>query len=87
MKKITALRNHLSGKNFPTHPPNHTLDFNINGEHNLNRNPSAGINPDVEDLLDFSASNEVDQMSQNPTGQNNAPNMTNLSNDQDIDTF
>jgi len=62
-ENFIALRNQLSSQNLPTHPPNHTLDYNINGEHHLNRHPSAGTDPDAEELLDFSASNAEGQMS------------------------
>jgi hypothetical protein len=80
--KYIPLRN-SQHQNFPTHPPSHTLDYNMHGEmRDMNRQPSCNTNidPDAEDLLELSASNVENQTAQRQ-------HMSNVTNDQDIDTF
>lgn len=80
--KYIPLRN-SQHQNFPTHPPSHTLDYNMHGEmRDMNRQPSCNTNidPDAEDLLELSASNAENQTAQRQ-------HMSNVTNDQDIDTF
>ena len=50
--------------NFPTHPPSHTLDYNMRGEMNRQASCNTNIDPDADDLLEFSQSNLDNQTAQ-----------------------